>query len=133
MAWQTPKTNWKPTDTYNIGDYKRWIGNIAYLHELAQEVYKSFELADMGPYQTYKGMPYADEFNALEANLTSLCNNTYPFSIGEARTYYTNQPSINWQEVNRIESACLLIYNNLTGQIAGRQRLSITLGGAKPL
>lgn len=133
MAWQTPKTNWAATDKINIGDYNRWIGNIAYLREMALEVYKTFSLADMGPEKAYGDYPYADEINTIESNLTALCSNTYPFAIGNERTYYANQPAIDWQEINRIESACLLIYNNLTGQIAGRQRLSITLGGAKPL
>lgn len=133
MAWQTPKTNWAATDKVNIGDYNRWIGNIAYLREMALEVYKTFTLADMGPEKAYGDYPYADEINTIEANLAALPVHTYPFVIGEQQTYYPNQPTPDYKEFNRIESACLLIYNNLTGQIHGRRRLAFTLGGAKLL
>jgi len=131
MSWRTPKTNWKATDDVNIEDYNRWIGNIAYLRELSLEVYKTYAIKDMGPEKTYESYPYADEMNAIEINLTVLCANTYPFVIGEQKTYYPNQPTPDWKEFNRIESGCLLIYNNLIGQIAGRRRLAIRLGGGR--
>lgn len=133
MPWQTPKTDWKQTDYFNIGDYNRIIGNLAHLQALALEAYKAFPMADMGPDKGYADYIYADEVNAIEANLTALCGHTYPFQIGEQKTYYPNQPTPDYAEFNRIESACLLIYRNLIGQIAGRGRLAFTLGGAKPL
>ena len=34
MAWIEPKTNWTSQDFFNIEDYNRIIGNIAYLKEL---------------------------------------------------------------------------------------------------
>lgn len=133
MPWQTPKTDWKATDYFNIEDYNRIIGNLSYLREMALEVYKRFQMADMGQEKGYSDYIYADEVNAIEANLTAICDNTYPFAVGERRTYYPNQPTPDYAEFNRIESACLLIYNNLTGQIHGRRRLAFTLGGAKLL
>lgn len=131
MSWQEPKTNWKPTDHVNIQDYNRWKDNIAYLRELSLEVYKAYTLADMGPDKTYADYIYADEINTIEANLAALPVHTYPFVIGERQTYYPNQPTPDYEEFNRIESACLLIYNNLIGQIAGRRRLAIRLGGGR--
>lgn len=129
MSWKTPKTNWKPTDKVNIQDYNRLKNNIAYLRELSMEVYKAYTLADMGADKAYADYIYADEVNTIEANLTALCAGTYPFQIGEQQTYYPNQTTPDYEEFNRIESACLLIYNNLVGQINGRRRLAFLLGG----
>lgn len=129
MAWQTPKTDWVNTDYFNIDDYNRIIGNISALRELAIQAYPEFSLMDMGDEKTYSDYIYADEINAIESNLTTICNNTYPFSIGTQKTYYANQPATDYAEFNRIESACLTIYQNLQGQLAGKRRLSFTLGG----
>lgn len=130
MTWTTPKTDWKSTDYINIDDYNRWIGNIKYLKELAVIVYKDFSLTDMGEEKAYSDYPYADEINAIEENITLICKSTYLFDVGKQQTYYPNQATIDWKEINRIESATLLIYNQLTGQINGRKRLLFTLGGA---
>ena len=46
----------------------------------------------------------------------------------QLKTFYENQPFIDWKELNRIEGACLLIYNNLIGQREGRARLPYQLG-----
>ena len=129
MSWKTPKIDWEAASRFNIDDYNRIIGNISHLRGMALEVYKLFQLASMGPEKSYADYTYADEINTIEANLTALCRNTYPFAIGEGQTYYPNQPTMDWKELNRIESACLLIYKNLIGQIAGRKRLAIRLGG----
>lgn len=131
MAWQTPKTNWKAADTFNIGDYNRIIGNIAELRTMAISLYQEFSIADMGAEKTYADYIYADEINAIENNLTVICGGTYPFSIGEQKTYYPNQPATDYREFNRIESACLMIHDNLTGQAAGKRRLAFTLGGER--
>lgn len=127
--WQEPKTDWVSSDDFNIGDYNRIIGNIAVLRELAVELYADFSIADMGEDKTYGDYIYADEINVIEQNLTTICSNTYPFEIGQQKTYYPNQPATDWEEYNRIESACLKIYSNLSGQAAGRKRLAFTLNG----
>lgn len=125
------KTDWKASDYFNIEDYNRIIGNIAHLRELAIKVYPVFSLEDMGDKKGYTDYLFADEMNTIERNLTALCGNTYPFSIGEEKTYYPNLPTPDWQEFNRIESACLRIYLNLSGQIIGRRRLAFVLGGMR--
>lgn len=130
MEWITPKTNWKATDYVNIDDYNRWISNIAYLRDMAIKVYKDFQIEDMGASKSYEDYPYANEINTIERNLTTICKNTYPFAIGDQQTYYPNQVTLDWKEINRIESASLTIYNNLLGQINGRKRLAFRLGGA---
>ena len=129
VAWQTPKTNWVSTDYFNTEDYNRIIGNIAELRKIAIQAYPTFSIASMGGEKTYSDYIYADEINTIESNLTTICNNTYPFAIGDQKTYYPNQPATNYAEFNRIESACLTIYQNLQGQLSGKRRLSFILGG----
>ena len=129
MPWQTPKTDWMASDYFNAADYNRIIGNIAEIRELAIRLYPAFSLSDMGNEKGYADYLYADEINTIEANLTTLCAKTYPFAIGSQKTYYPNQPAADWKEINRIESACLTIYQNLQGQLSGKRRLSFTLGG----
>lgn len=131
MAWQEPKTDWVNTDYFNIEDYNRIIGNLEVLRELALQVYPVFSLNSMGEDKQYGDYIYADEINAIEKNLTMICDRTYPFAIGAQKTYYPNQPTPDWKEFNRIESACLIIYQNLQGQIAGKRRLTFTLGGER--
>lgn len=129
MAWQTPKTDWKSSDYININDYNRWIGNIKELEAMAQAVYASFSIADPGAEKTYSDYIYADEINTIEDDLEAICRSTYPFAIGDKRIYYPNQPTIDFAEINRIEAACLLIYDQLRGQVNGRPMLEYTLNG----
>lgn len=129
MAWQTPKTDHSSEGRFNKDDYNRIIGNIAAIKELAARLYPDFSLQDMGEDKAYGDPIYADEINAIESNLAAICENTYPFDIGEQKTYYAHQPATDAEEYNRIESACLMIYQNLQGQLSGKRRLSFTLGG----
>lgn len=131
MSWQAPKIDWKSTDHVNLEDYNRWKNNLIYLRELSLDVYGAYTMEDMGADKGYADYIYADEINAIESNLAALPVHTYPFQIGEQQTYYPNQQTPDYKEINRIESACLLIYNNLIGQIAGRKRLAIRLGGGR--
>lgn len=130
--WQQPKTDWQADDPFNIEDYNRIKNNLNELRVMALELWPDFEFEGMGENKSYQDHSfYADEINKFEDNLDNICAGTYPFQIGQKQTYSENQPFIKWDEFNRIESACLLIYNNLTGQISGRKRLSIRLGGGK--
>ena len=129
--WQEPKTDRVSEDKFNKDSYNRIIGNVSILREMAISVYPEFSITDMGSEKVYGDPIYADEVNAIEENLTKICTHTYPFEIGEQRTYYPNQPATDWKEYNRIESACLLIYKNLLGQKSGKRRLAFTLGGRR--
>lgn len=129
MAWRTPKTDWSESDYFNIGDYNRIVDNLAALRNLAASGYAEFKLEEMTAEKTYSDYIYADEINVIESNLAKICNSTYQPNIGEQRTYYANQPTPDWREFNRIESACLTLYKNLQGQLSGKRRLSFRLGG----
>ena len=131
MAWIEPKTDWISTDYFNIEDYNRIIGNISYLKALAEALFKSFDTLSMGEEKTYVSMLYAREMNAIESNLEIINANTYSFNIGETQTFQANKSTPLWSEFNRIESACLLLYNTMIAHKNALPRLAFTLGGQK--
>ena len=97
---------------------------------LVEFIKPDFEFEEMGEDKTYQDYGfYADEINRFEANVDHICDGTFPFSVGERQTFYENQPFIDWQELNRIEEACRLMYSNILSRINGRRRLAFVLNG----
>lgn len=133
MAWETPKTNWNKTDRINYRDYNRIKNNLSWLRDMAGKLYQEFNIVADPDKSNYSSWPYASEINHLEENLETIRSHTYPFETGQTRTYYGNAPTIDWQELNRLELACKLIHDNLQGQAEGKRRLSFRLGGMKGL
>lgn len=140
MEWVTPKTDWQASydengnytgDYFNIEDYNRIIGNLTYLKALADTLFLPFTMADMGSEKTYSSMIYASEINVIEDNLEAINQNTYGFNIGEKVAYQVNKGTPLWSELNRIESACLLLYKTLTAHKNALPRFAFTLGGQK--
>lgn len=127
--WITPKTNWTSSDYFNIGDYNRIKGNLEWLNGMINQVYPPISISPMGANKTYSDYIYADEFNLFETNLEVMKNWIVSLGIGSGILYSENAPTPNYNELNRIESATLKMYNNLTGQINGRPTLSFTLNG----
>lgn len=128
--WTKPKTDWKQSDYFNVADYNRIKGNINALHDLAITLWPDFDIEDMGGDKTYQDYSfYADELNKFEANLDKICAGTVDLDLGDHRTYLDNTPFIQWDELNRIELACLRIYNNIMGRIDGMRSLAFTLNG----
>lgn len=127
--WHTPKTNWKATDRFNYVDYNRIKNNLAYLHELAQEVYKQFQIADMGEDITnYTGWFTAAAFNNFENNLETINKNIFTQDYGVSQRFFDNGAFIQWQELNRIESATLQMNDLLERQKATLRKLPFRLG-----
>ena len=128
--WQQPKTDWKAEDFFNVEDYNRIKGNLNEIRALALTLWPDFESEEMGADKTYQDYGfYADEINRFEANVEHICAGTFPFPVGEQQTFYENQPFIDWQELNRIEEACRLIYSNICSREAGRKTLAFILNG----
>ena len=128
--WQTPKTDWQESDFFNVEDYNRIKGNLNEIRAQAVILWPEFSLEDMGADKTYKDYSfYADEINRFETNVGRICAGTYPFEVGNQKTFYDNQPFIDWQELNRIEEACRLIYSNIQSRLNGRKILAFTLNG----
>ena len=128
--WQTPKTDWQESDFFNVEDYNRIKGNLNEIRAQAVILWPEFSLEDMGADKTYEDYSfYADEINRFETNVGRICAGTYPFAVGNQKTFYDNQPFIDWQELNRIEEACRLIYSNIQSRLNGRKILAFTLNG----
>lgn len=112
--WQQPKTDWQADDFFNIEDYNRIKGNLNEIYARALELWPEFTFEEMGEDKTYQDYSfYSDEINRFEANVDHICNGAFPFSVGSRQIFYDNQPFIDWQELNRIESACLKMYQNI--------------------
>ena len=132
MVWTEPKTNWVSTDRFNIQDYNRIKGNLEYLHRKAIEITRMFGISDMGENKSdYEDYFYASEFNLFEQNLEIINQNIRTQDFGMAQTFFDNGPFIQWEELNRIESAMLSILEMLKRQAAGLRRLSFRLGNMK--
>ena len=130
--WTEPKTNWVSTDYFNYTDYNRIKNNSAYLRNLALTLYLDFPYEDMGDDKSgYDDFPYADEFNAMENNLESMKNSTFAFYNTDKKQWYANQPTPNYENLNRIESACLKLYNGFNNELIAKGRLSFRLGNQK--
>lgn len=138
MAWIQPKTNWQGGydangnyvgDYFNLEDYNRIKNNLQELHDMAVKLYPDFSVTTGPDWTSYETRIYAGDINRIEDNLEKICAGTYPFAVGTRKNYYGNAAAIDYKELNRIEAATLLIYNNLRGQAAGKRRLSFVLGG----
>lgn len=130
--WQNPKTDWKESDYFNIGDYNRIKENINEIKIEASKLWGAFLFEDMGADKTHQDYSfYADEINKFENNLEKICNATFPFAIGDKKLFYDNEPFIDFVELNRIEAACRLIYENIKGRDEGRKRIAFRLNGGR--
>lgn len=130
MAWLEPKTDWQADDYFNIQDYNRIKGNLNEIRAQALVMWPDFPFEDMGEDKTYQDYGfYADEINRFEENVEHICEGTFPFAVGAKQTFYENTPFIAWEELNRIEEACRLMYSNIRSRIEGRRRLAFVLNG----
>lgn len=127
-TWITPKTNWKSTDCFNYWDYNRIKGNLAYLHEQVCLLCKNITIDDMGDDCEWATFYYADDFNKFEKNLEKINLACYSFNIGTTLRFYSNGGFIKYDELNRIESACLKIYEQLLRHKQSLQKIPFTMG-----
>ena len=137
MAWITPKTNWNGDtaadgtyigDRFNAVDFNRIKNNLDYLRELAIKLYDEFAINALGADRTPADYFYADEINQLEENLTIINNNTLKRHYGTAPTYVNNGRTMDFTELNRLESAILDRYDRLTNQSEGRRKFQWNFG-----
>lgn len=127
--WQQPKTDWREVDFFNIQDYNRIKNNLNEIRSQALVLWPDFEFEEMGADKSYQDYGfYADEINRIEANIDHICVGTFPFTVGNRQVFYDNQPFVGWKELNRIESACEIMYQNILGRKNGMAKLRFTLG-----
>ena len=137
MAWETPKTNWHGAvnadgiyvgDRFNASDFNRIKNNLVYLREIAIKLYEDFSIVSLGDDRTPDDYFYADEINQMEANLNTINTHTVQRQYGTTPIYYDNGNTMDYQELNRLESAILDIYNRLTTVLAGRRMFTWNFG-----
>lgn len=112
--WQTPKTNWTRSDYFNVADWDRIRGNLEYLRDFAVMFFDTFSLAATDT-KTVTDWLYASDLNTLEQNLETININVGYLDIGVTKTFTPGGNSIDYIELNRIEKACVAIYQRLSG------------------
>lgn len=110
----TPKTNWTANDYINIDDYNRILNNLWYVATQRIGAYysvdESYELLPDNEV-TYSDYPTADKWNLIESKLHALASLTDDIIIFEEKTFYPGGTYITYDELNRIESTILELYN----------------------
>jgi len=128
-TWTSPKTDWVSTDTFNLEDYNRIKNNIEYLADIIQTYVGTFDYTDMGDDLTnYTGYWNVAVFNAFETNLENMNAASYMQDIGTTKAFYENGVFITYTELNRIESACQLIYDLYELQASSYRTYPFTMG-----
>lgn len=137
MSWETPKTDWYGVtdsdgvysgDRFNATDFNRIKNNLEYLRELSLYMYDEYDINDVGDDRTVTDYLYADEINELEENLVTINENTLVQSYGDSPTYSANGLTMDYTELNRLESAILDLYDKLTNQYDGRRMFTWNFG-----
>jgi len=137
MGWTTPKTNWwgrvneegvYSGDRFNAEDFNRIKNNLDYMRNLAIKMYEEFSLVSLGQDRVAGDYFYADEINQLEENLDTLNENTLQRNYGSAPVYFENGNTMDFTELNRLESAILDLYDRLNNQSEGRRMFTWNFG-----
>lgn len=129
--WITPKTDWTSESYFNSEDYNRIVGNITYLKAYLGTLFYGLTNISTMEEKTATSLIYAREINTIETALETLNIETYKFDIGETKEYMANTRTLDFVELNRIESAILLLYTQMTNHKENLTRLAFTLGNQK--
>lgn len=129
MSWTTPKTNWVKDDTFDYRDYNRIVGNLLEINALANKMFRVITIPVMVADADAESMKSTARYlNEIEQALTIVNVNTYAYNIGKQQTFNPNRPFIQWDELNRIESATLRLKTQLDIDYAIMSRLEFVLG-----
>ena len=115
-------------DRFNAEDFNRIKNNLDYLRNLAIKMYEKFSLVSLGQDRVAGDYFYADEINQLEENLNTLNENTLQRNYGSAPVYFENGNTMDFTELNRLESAILDLYDRLNNQSEGRRMFTWNFG-----
>lgn len=130
--WLEPKVNWMQDDRFNIEDYNRIKNNLLFLRDKVQKNIRPLEIENMGEDLTeYTSYWDVNVFNAFEKNLDAINENAYKRDYGMRQTFYENGMFIKYDELNRIESAMVDIYEWIERQEQGQRKVPFVLGRFK--
>ena len=131
MEWIEPKTDWTSESYFNADDYNRITSNITYLYDLLSTLFLGVDSSIIGEEKNAYSLIYAREINEIEEKLSELNSLTYNLNIGQQMEYMDNGRTMDYNELNRIEEACLKIYKTMVSHKDSLKRLSFVLGGQK--
>ena len=126
--WIQPKTDWTKDDYFNASDFNRIENNLVSLRDIANKMYKDFDITSLGNDKTYRDYFYADEINTIEDNFEKINELTINAGYGEKPVYRDNGYIMTFEELNRLEGAMLDLYGKLENQSDGLRRLTFNLG-----
>lgn len=137
MPWVTPKTDWYgyidgngnyQGDRFNAEDYNRIKNNLNELRDMASKVYGYFNIQDMGADKNVGDYFYADEINTMEDNLETINTNSLNLDIGTSPTFEANGLAMTFNDLNRLESMSLEIYESLSIRLDGLRKFTWNFG-----
>ena len=129
VEWMTPKTDWKETDFINVEDFNRIRNNILWVKQESERFYKVYDFTTpLVEPVSYNSYAFTETWNNLEDALDDIVKNTDDMNIGEKKTFYAYEQYIDFNELNRIESACLTYKEMIEAQEITVNRLSFILG-----
>ncbi|MDR2044914.1 MAG: hypothetical protein LBQ15_11250 [Clostridium sp.] len=132
-----PKTDWFGStdadgvytgDRFDATDFNRIKNNLEYLRSFSAAMYDEFGISPLGSDRTPADYFYADEINTLEQNLEVVNAHTLNRPYGTSLTYYDNGNTMDFVELNRLESAIFDLYDRLTNQFNGRRMFTWNFG-----
>ena len=142
-VWIQPKTDWKirydadgnyTGDYFEPEDYNRIKNNVNYLRDYVEYLFvKNPEFVDLGE-DVYYGSPNemkASWWKNLQDNLESINKESLNLALGERVDYSSNEAGRLLEELIRIETFCLNIYNVFSIIEMNKPRLAFRLGGMK--
>lgn len=137
MPWVTPKTDWYgyvdqngryQGDRFNASDFNRIKNNLEILRTLSLKLTENYSINDLGADRQPGDYFYADEINQLEENLQTINEHTYNEDYGTAPTYVPNGKTMDFIELNRLESATLDLYERISTQLSGFRMFTWNFG-----
>ena len=113
MSWIEPKTDWAPSDYYNVADYNRQIHNIGYItNEILPTLAYQADF-DPGMPLDRTDMPTKDSINHIEQGLEAIenCGLPMPSEWLPGKTWESGGIAPDYTDANRWEGNVLAIYN----------------------
>ena len=80
---------------------------------------------------SYENFWKVNYFNAFEENVDIINKIILTKDYGTSQRFFENGPFIKWDELNRVENACLQMKNILYRQEIGLRKIPFSLGNMK--
>lgn len=136
VAWSEPKTDWYGYtdatgqyvgDYFGYRDFNRIKNNLDELKTIAEASYTYITI----PWITIttrsnNDLVSLEDMNDIEENLDNLNSASVSLDIGSVR--FTENTALTYQELNRIESACLSLYEEIANAASGRRKFTWNFG-----